>query len=96
MSSQAIGKFAGPAVGGIVVERFGFRQATLLFFVVYCITLSLNCFAAINLAGKVKYPLQSQNAVGESTDTERLITKNWIDFAVYYQIFVYKYYKIFI
>ena len=75
MSAEAIGKFSGPIVGGILVERSSFRHATLFFFVVYCLELSLICFAAINAAKKVKSPLHSKKPIGESMDTERLITK---------------------
>ena len=78
MSAESIGKFLGPIVGGILVESSSFRHTTLFFFVVYLIELFLTFFSAIKTAKKVNYPLQTQKSVGESTDTETLITK-WIN-----------------
>ena len=76
MSADSIGKFSGPILGGIIVERSSFRHATLFFFVVYWITLSLNCFAAMTVGKKVEYSFQARKGVGECTDTETLITRN--------------------
>ena len=76
MSAEAIGKFSGPIIGGIIVEKLSFRYATLFFFAWYWITLSLDCFVAMNVGKKMKYTLQPRKDDGEKTDTERLITKN--------------------
>ena len=74
MSASSIGMFVGPIVGGIVVEISSFRYATLVFFIGYWITLSLNCISAMNAGVKFQCPSQIRKRHEENMENTEMIT----------------------
>ncbi len=46
-SSFFLGNFVGPTASGILVDNYGFRMTSLVFFVVYCINIVVDTFELI-------------------------------------------------
>ncbi len=43
-SSFYLGSFAGPTFSGILVDYFGFRWTTMLYFCIFCIMIAVDAF----------------------------------------------------
>jgi hypothetical protein len=46
-SSFFLGNFVGPTVSGILVDNYGFRWTTVVFFVIYCINIGVDTLELI-------------------------------------------------
>ena len=43
-SSFFLGNFVGPTASGILVDNYGFRFTTVIFFAVYCVNIVVDAF----------------------------------------------------
>ena len=48
LSAFSFGNFIGPTIGGALVQTGGFREATVIFFVLYLTMIMMNCFEGLS------------------------------------------------